>query len=61
MTERKKVGLGMIISHGIGLVVGVVVYYTLNTPALVPIAAGFVAAAFSTWLNIKINVPDIPE
>jgi hypothetical protein len=61
MTERKKVGLGMIISHGIGVAVGVVVYYTTSTPTIVPLAAGFVAAAVGTWLNIKINVPDIPE
>ena len=61
MTERKKTGLGMIISHGIGVAVGFVVYYTTNTPAIVPLAAGFVAAALGTWLKIRINVPDIPE
>ena len=61
MTQRKKQGVAMMIGHGVGVVVGLIVFATTSTPAVVPVIVGAVIAIASSWLGYTIIPPDIPE
>ena len=61
-TPRKRLGLGIIISHLLGLVVGFVVYFTMATPSVVPVLVVFIITLLgSLFTDIVIKQPDIPE
>jgi len=61
-TPRKRLGIGIIVSHVIGVVVGIVVYATVATPSILAVIVTFaIALAGSLLTDIVVKVPDIPE
>ena len=60
MTQRKKVGLGIIISGAVGIVVGVVVMATTTTPLIIPLIVDFVIMVGGSLFSLAIVKPDIP-
>jgi len=60
MTERKKLGLAMIVGHAVGVIVGIVVYATTSTPAIVPLAVGFICDVATQFIGYAIVRPDVP-
>lgn len=61
MTDRKKTGIAMMIGHGLGVIVGLIVYATTNTPLIVPMAVQFVVAVVTSYLGKLIISPEIPD
>ncbi len=61
-TPRKKLGLGISISGLLGFGVGIMVYFTMVTPTIVPLLVTFAVTLLGSLLSdIVIKIPDIPE
>lgn len=61
LTDRKKKGLAMVVGHGCGVIVGMIVFWTTSTPVIVPILIGTVISIATNYIGIAITTPEIPE
>ena len=60
VTSRKKQGLTMIISNGLGLIVGTIVYFTTTTPVIVPLMVQMAVTFVTSYFGLQIIKPDVP-
>ena len=60
VTSRKKQGLTMIISNGLGLIVGAIVYFTTTTPVIVPLMVQMAVTFVTSYFGLQIIKPDVP-
>ena len=61
MNERKKKGLTMMISNAIGFAVGAIVYFTTNTPIIVPLLVQMAVTFITSYFGLQIVSPEVPE
>lgn len=60
VTSRKKQGLTMMISNGLGLIVGAIVYFSTSTPVIVPLLIQMVVTFITSYFGLLIVKPDVP-
>ncbi len=60
VTSRKRQGLTMIISNGLGLIVGTIVYFTTTTPVIVPLMVQMAVTFVTSYFGLQIIKPDVP-
>ena len=60
VTSRKKQGLTMMISNALGLIVGAIVFFTTNTPVIVPLLVQMVVTFITSYFGLMIVKPDVP-
>lgn len=60
MTNRKKKGIGLIISGVVSVIMGAVMFFVIATPAWASIGVTVIGAVMST-LNIYFIAPDTKE
>jgi len=61
MTQRKKNGWALVIGHGIGVLIGVIVITTTATPLWVGMAVGFAISLASTYIGVTVVGPNVPD